>query len=155
MELGGEYKYDLNAKNMKVWHISPYANMQLSQLWQDGYTEGGAGINGHRVDSKSNTYFAGGIGVEFKRYLSNGSYALRLGVKHAFSGSDPKFTYGYLGDDNNRYEMRGQNDKTHFLMSLGGEAEFAPGWTLAGDLALQKGSHDKDVMAAVTLRRMW
>jgi len=155
LELGGEYKYDLNAKNMKVWHISPYTNMQLSQLWQDGYTEGGAGINGHRVDSKSNTYFAGGIGVEFKRYLSNGSYALRLGVKHAFSGSDPKFTYGYLGDDNNRYEMRGQNDKTHFLMSLGGEAEFAPGWTLAGDLALQKGSHDKDVMAAVTLRRMW
>uniref|UniRef100_UPI0026ECF46B autotransporter outer membrane beta-barrel domain-containing protein n=1 Tax=Anaerovibrio lipolyticus TaxID=82374 RepID=UPI0026ECF46B len=58
LELGGEYKYDLNAKNMKVWHISPYANIQLSQLWQDGYTEGGAGINGHRVDSKSNTYFA-------------------------------------------------------------------------------------------------
>ncbi|ORT98934.1 hypothetical protein D081_2299 [Anaerovibrio sp. JC8] len=155
LELGGEYKYDLNAKNMKVWHISPYANMQLSQLWQDGYTEGGAGIFGQRVDSKSNTYFAGGIGVEFKRYLSNGSYALRLGVKHAFAGSDPKFTYGYIGDDNNRYEMQGQNDKTHFLMSLGGEAEFAPGWTLAGDLALQKGSHDKDIMAAITLRRMW
>uniref|UniRef100_UPI0026EEA6AE autotransporter outer membrane beta-barrel domain-containing protein n=1 Tax=Anaerovibrio lipolyticus TaxID=82374 RepID=UPI0026EEA6AE len=58
LELGGEYKYDLNAKNMKVWHISPYANIQLSQLWQDGYTEGGAGINGHRVESKSNTYFA-------------------------------------------------------------------------------------------------
>ena len=155
LELGGEYKYDLNAKNMKVWHISPYANIQLSQLWQDGYTEGGAGISGHRVDSKSNTYFAGGLGLEFKRCLSNGSYGLRLGVKHAFTGSDPKFTYGYVGDTTNSYQLQGHNDKTHFIMSLGGEAEFAPGWTLAGDLALQKGSHDKDIMAAVTLRRMW
>ncbi|ORT98935.1 hypothetical protein D081_2300 [Anaerovibrio sp. JC8] len=155
LELGGEYKYDLNAKNMKVWHISPYANMQLSQLWQDGYTEGGAGIFGQRVDSKSNTYFAGGLGIEFKRYLSNGSYGMRLGVKHAFAGSDPKLTYGYVGDTTHSYELRGQNDKTHFVMSLGGEAEFAPGWTLAGDLAFQKGSHDKDIMAAVTLRRMW
>ncbi|ORT98932.1 putative autotransporter protein [Anaerovibrio sp. JC8] len=155
LELGGEYKYDLNAKNMKVWHISPYANVQLSQLWQDGYTEKGAGIFGHRVDGQSNTYFAGGLGLEFKRYLSNGSYGMRLGVKHAFAGSDPKLTYGYVGDTANSYELRGQNDKTHFVMSLGGEAEFAPGWTLAGDLALQKGSHDKDIMAAITLRRMW
>ena len=155
LELGGEYKYDLNAKNMKVWHISPYANIQLSQLWQDGYTEGGAGIFGHRADSQSNTYFAGGLGLEFKRYLSNGSYGLRLGVKHAITGADPKFTYGYIGNDTATYELRGQQDKTHFIMSLGGEAEFAPGWTLAGDLALQRGSHDKDIMAAVTLRRMW
>ncbi|ORT99727.1 hypothetical protein D081_1611 [Anaerovibrio sp. JC8] len=155
LELGGEYKYDLNAKSMNTWHISPYANVQLSQLWQDGYTEKGAGIFGHRVDSQSNTYFAGGLGIEFKRYLSNGSYGMRLGVKHAFAGSDPKLTYGYVGDTNNSYELRGQNDKTHFVMSLGGEAEFAPGWTLAGDLALQKGSHDKDIMAAITLRRMW
>ncbi|SHI63992.1 Uncharacterized conserved protein, contains a C-terminal beta-barrel porin domain [Anaerovibrio lipolyticus DSM 3074] len=155
LELGGEYKYDLNAKNMKIWHISPYANVQLSQLWQDGYTERGAGIFGHRVDSQSNTYFAGGLGLEFKRYLSKGSYALRLGVKHAFTGADPKFTYGYVGNDTKRYELRGQQDKTHFIMSIGGEAEFAPGWTLAGDLAFQKGSHDKDIMASVTFRRMW
>ncbi len=155
LELGGEYNYDLNAKNMKVWHISPYANVQLSQLWQDGYTEKGAGIFGHRVDSQSNTYFAGGLGVEFKRYLSNGSYAMRLGVKHAFAGADPKFNYGYIGNETASYELKGQQDKTHFIMSLGGEAEFAPGWTMAGDLALQKGSHDRDMMAAVTLRRMW
>jgi outer membrane autotransporter protein len=158
LELGGEYKYDLNAKNMKTWHVSPYANVQLSRLWQDGYSETGAGIAGilgQEVDSKANTYFAGGLGLEFKRYLANGSYGLRLGVKHAFTGSDPKFTYGYIGDDESSYELRGQQDKTHFLMSLGGEAEFAPGWTLAGDVALQKGSHDRDIMAAVTLRRMW
>ena len=155
LELGGEYKYDLNAYKTTPWHISPYANMQLSRLSQDGYAEQNAGIFGQRVNSKTNTYFAGGVGMEFKRYLPKGSYELRLGIKHAFSGADPRLTYGYVGNEASSYEMRGQQDKTHFIMSLGGEAEFAPGWTLAGDLSYQKGSHDKDVMAVVTLRRMW
>ena len=155
LELGGEYKYDLNAGKDTSWHISPYVNMQLSGLRQDGYTERGAGIFGQRVDSASNTYFAGGLGFEFKRYLAGGSYALRLGAKHAFTGEDPRLTFGYVGDDASKYEMKNEQDKTHFVMSLGGEAEFAPGWTLSGEAALQKGAHDKDVMCALTLRRMW
>ena len=155
LELGGEYKYDLNAKQMTPWHLSPYANVQLSELWQDGYTESGAGIFGQRVSSAKNTYFAGGVGFECRRYLANGSYALRLGVKHAFTGTDPKLTFGYVGDEASSYEMRNEQDKTHFVVSLGGEAEFAPGWWLAGDATLQKGAHDKDMMCALTLRRMW
>ena len=155
LELGGEYKYDLQAGKDTPWHLSPYANMQLSGLWQDGYTERNAGVYGQRVSSAANTYFAGGLGLECKRYLANGSYALRLGVKHAFTGADPKLTFGYVGDNASKYEMRNEQDKTHFVMSLGGEAEFAPGWWLAGDAALQKGTHDRDVMCALTLRRMW
>lgn len=155
LELGGEYKYDLNAKQMTPWHLSPYANVQLSELWQDGYTESGAGIFGQRVSSAKNTYFAGGVGFECRRYLANGSYALRLGVKHAFTGTDPKLTFGYVGDEASSYEMRNEQDKTHFVVSLGGEAEFAPGWWLTGDATLQKGAHDKDMMCALTLRRMW
>ncbi len=155
LELGGEYKYDLHAGKDTPWHLSPYANVQLSELWQDGYTESGAGIFGQRVSSAKNTYFAGGVGFECRRYLANGSYALRLGVKHAFTGTDPKLTFGYVGDEASSYEMRNEQDKTHFVVSLGGEAEFAPGWWLAGDATLQKGAHDKDMMCALTLRRMW
>lgn len=155
LELGGEYKYDLNAKQNTPWHFSPYANVQLSRLWQDGYTEQGAGIFGQRVSDVANTYFAGTIGIECKRYLPRGSYALRLGVKHAFAGSDPRLTFGYVGDNASSYEMKNEQDKTHFVMSVGGEAEFAPGWWLAGDAMLQKGAHDKDVMCALTLRRVW
>jgi hypothetical protein len=155
LELGGEYKYDLHAKKDTPWHISPYVNLQLSELWQDGYTERGAGVFGQRVDSSTNTYFAGGLGFEFKRYLANGSYALRLGAKHAFTGADPKLTFGYVGDNASKYEMKNEQDKTHFVVSINGEAEFAPGWWLAGDAGLQKGAHDKDMMCALTLRRMW
>ncbi|MBR1694110.1 MAG: autotransporter domain-containing protein, partial [Selenomonas sp.] len=35
LELGGEYKYDLQANKVATWHVSPYVNMQLSHLWQD------------------------------------------------------------------------------------------------------------------------
>ena len=155
LELGGEYKYDLNAKQNIPWHFSPYANVQLSRLWQDGYTELGAGIFGQRVSNATNTYFAGSVGMECKRYLANGSYGLRLGVKHAFAGADPRLNFGYVGDNASSYEMKNEQDKTHLVMSIGGEAEFAPGWWLAGDAMLQKGAHDKDMMCALTLRRVW
>ena len=129
--------------------------MQLSRLWQDGYRERGAGVYGQRVASAANTYFALGLGVEFKRYLPKGSYALRLGVKHALAGADPRLRFGYVGNDAESYEMRNEQDKTHFVLSINGESEFAPGWTMAGEAGLQKGAHAKDVMCALTLKRMW
>ncbi|WP_081798814.1 autotransporter domain-containing protein [Selenomonas sp. AE3005] len=155
LELGGEYKYDLQANKIATWHVSPYVNMQLSHLWQDGYTENGVGVLGQRVNSAGNSYFATGLGVEFKRYLNIGSYAMRLGVKHAFSGANPRVTFGLVGGGSSDFEMRGQQDKTHMVMSLSGEAEFSPGWTAAGDAVFARGSHDRDIMCAVTLRRMW
>ena len=155
LELGGEYKYDLQAGKVKTWHVSPYANMQLSRLWQDGYQERGVGVLGQKANSAANTYFAMGLGLEFKRYLNKGSYAMRIGARHAFSGANPRVTFGYLGGGPATYEMVGQQDKTHMVLSLTGEAEFSPGWTLSGDAVLTRGSHDKDIMCALTLRRMW
>ena len=155
LELGGEYKYDLQANKVATWHVSPYVNMQLSHLWQDGYKENDVGTVGQRVNSAGNTYFATGLGVEFKRYLNRGSYAMRLGVKHAFSGANPRVTFGLVGGGSSVFEMRGQQDKTHLVMSISGETEFKPGWSVSGDAAFARGSHDRDIMCAVTLRRMW
>ncbi|MBE6084088.1 MAG: autotransporter domain-containing protein [Selenomonas ruminantium] len=155
LELGGEYKYDLQANKVATWHVSPYVNMQLSHLWQDGYKENDVGTVGQRVNSAGNTYFATGLGVEFKRYLNRGSYAMRLGVKHAFSGANPRVTFGLVGGGPSVFEMRGQQDKTHLVMSISGETEFKPGWSVSGDAAFARGSHDRDIMCAVTLRRMW
>lgn len=155
LEIGGEYKYDLHADDGKIWHISPYAGMQLSYLRQPGYSETGAGIFNQQVDSHNNTYFAMQLGCEFKRYLGKGSYGLRVGVKHAFCGADPYLTFHYEGDAANPYRLRNGQDKTHFLLSLAADTEFSPGWQLAGDVLWQKGKHDKDISASVMLRRMW
>ena len=155
LELGGEYLYDLQAEKNVPWHVRPYVNAQLSRLWQNSYREEGAGIYNQVVDSKHNDYFGMGAGVEFKRYLAGGSYAIRAGVKHAFAGAEPKLRYSYMGNQANTYDMRNVQDKTHFVLSIGGEAEVAKGWTVGGDATFQRGSHDKDWSCSVTVKRMW
>ena len=154
-EIGGEYRYDLQGGTGKIWHTSPYVNAQFSRLWQNGYRETGAGIYNHHVGSLTSNYFAAGLGVEFRRYLPNGSYGLRVGVKHAFAGADPKLSFRYEGYDGQSYDMASRQDKTHMVLSLSGEAEFAPGWTLTGEAGLQRGAHDSETMCFLTLRRMW
>ncbi|MBO6305025.1 MAG: autotransporter domain-containing protein [Selenomonadaceae bacterium] len=153
-ELGGEYKQELH-NNQKLWRVSPYFNMQLSQLRQGGYGEEGLGVYGHHTNSLSNTYFAGQIGLEMKRVAKLGSYGARIGVKHAFSGAEPSINYHFEGNPNNSYRLFNKQDKTHFVLRLFGDVNLAQNWTLAGDARFQKGSHDKDIAASITLRKMW
>jgi len=155
LELGGEYLYDLQAGQNKTWHVRPYVNAQLSRLWQNGYSEDGAGVFNQVVNSKHNDYFGMGLGVEFKRYLAGGSYAVRAGVKHAFAGAEPRLRYSYMGDAANTYDMHNVQDKTHFVLSIGGEVEVAKGWSLGGDATWQRGRHDKDLSCSVMVKRMW
>ena len=155
LELGGEYLYDLQAGKNKAWHVRPYVNAQLSRLWQNGYSEEGAGVFNQVVQGRHNDYFGMGLGVEFKRYLSKGNYAVRAGVKHAFAGAEPRLRYSYMGDAANTYDMRNVQDKTHFVLSIGGEVEVAKGWTIGGDATFQRGSHDKDWSCGITVKRTW
>ena len=155
LELGGEYLYDLQAGQNKAWHVRPYVNAQLSRLWQNGYSEDGAGVFNQVVNSKHNDYFGMGLGVEFKRYLAGGSYAVRAGVKHAFAGAEPRLRYSYMGDQANTYDMHNVQDKTHFALSIGGEVEAAKGWSVGGDVTWQRGRHDKDLSCSVMVKRMW
>lgn len=152
-EIGGEYKRNLTPD--KSWSISPFVNLQYSHLKQHAYSETGAGIFNQQVGANSNGYFAGQLGVEFKRVLSSGNYAARIGVKHAFTGADPELNFSYEGDNNHFYTLKNNQDKTHFVMSIGGENEFHGGWILGGDVAFQKGAHDKDLSASVMLRKVW
>jgi uncharacterized protein with beta-barrel porin domain len=155
LELGGEYLYDLHAAKNVSWHVRPYVNAQLSRLWQNGYSEEGAGVFNQVVQGKHNDYFGMGAGVELKRYLKGGNYAIRAGVRHAFAGAEPKLRYSYMGDAANTYDMRNVQDKTHFVLSIGGEADVAKGWRIGGDAGFTRGRHDKDFSCSVTVKRMW
>ena len=155
LELGGEYLYDLHAAKNVPWHVRPYVDAQLSRLWQNGYSEEGAGVFNQVVQGKHNDYFGMGAGVEFKRYLPGGNYAIRAGVRHAFAGAEPKLRYSYMGDAANTYDMRNVQDKTHFVLSVGGETQVAKGWSVGGDAGFTRGRHDKDFSCSVTVKRMW
>ena len=152
-EVGGEYKRNLTPG--QIWNVSPFINLQYSHLNQDAYSETGAGIFNQHVNSDSNDYFAGQFGVEFKRVLSHGNFAARIGVKHAFCGADPELNFSYEGDENNFYTLKNNQNKTHFILSIGGENEFAKGWIIGGDVGFQRGERDKDLSASVMLRKVW
>jgi len=152
-EIGGEYKKNLTPG--KIFAVSPYLNLQYSHLKQNSYSETGAGIFNQKFNSRSNNYFAGQLGVEFKRQFTTGNYAARIGVKHAFTGANPELNFNYEGDANNTYTLKNNQNKTHFIISLNGENEFAKNWIIGGDIQLQKGSHDRDLSASVMLRKVW
>ena len=152
-EIGGEYKKNLTPG--KIFAVSPYINLQYSHLKQNSYSETGAGIFNQKFNSRSNNYFAGQLGVEFKRQFTTGNFAARVGVKHAFTGSNPELNFSYEGDANNSYTLKNNQDKTHLMLSLNGENEFAKNWIIGGDIQLQKGSHDRDLSASVMLRKVW
>ena len=155
IEIGGEYKYDLHARDKKIWHVSPFINVQASYLKQSNYSESGAGVYNQHVDSNSNTYFALQTGVDFKRYYRSGMFGFRFGVKHGFTGADPDLRISYEGDPTSSYRIRHDRDKTHFICAVRGESEFARGWFMGGEAELQLGENDKDVTASIMLRRMW
>lgn len=153
VEFGGEYKYDLQPR--RVWHVSPYVNVQASYLHQSGYEERGAGIYNQHVDAANNTYFAAQAGLDLKRYSRAGMFGLRFGIKHGFTGADPELRISYEGDGSHSYRLRQRRDKTHFVFGLRGENEFAHGWFAGGEAELQLGEHDRDVTASIMLRRTW
>ena len=152
-EVGGEYRHNLQPE--RTWQISPFVNLQYSSMKQDAFAETGAGIFNQHVDAKRNNYFAGQLGVELKRQFRHGHYAARIGVKHAFTGADPALNFSYEGDAGHAYRLENNQDKTHVVLSIGGENEFAHGWMLGGDIQLQKGRHDRDVSASVMVRKVW
>ena len=153
VELGGEYKYDLQPR--RIWHVSPYVNVQASYLHQSGYEERGAGIYNQHVDAANNTYFAAQVGLDLKRYSRTGMFGMRFGVKHGFTGADPDLRISYEGDGSRSYHLRERRDKTHFVFGLRGENEFARGWFAGGEAELQLGENDRDVTASLMLRRTW
>ena len=152
-EIGGEYKLTSKSQKNKAWKVYPYVNMMFSRYKQDGYTENDGGIYNHVVESKTNNYAAGQIGLEFNFSNEKENYVLRLAGKHAFSGADPKLTFSFAGDMANKYELDNDQDKNHLLVSFKGERKISTDTLLSADLSMQRGSHDRDMKASLSFWR--
>lgn len=154
-EFGAEYVYDLVTGEDDRWHFGPYANVQMSRLWQSGWREHGAGVFGRSVESRTSDYLSGGAGLEFRRHIGSGGFRMRLGTKRVFSGASPRLFYSYEGDPDSRYSLRYEAGKTLATLLLAGDAEFAPGWTAAGDIWMERGAHSRESVLSLRLSRMW
>ncbi len=153
-ELGAEYAYDLHHNDNKTWHVLPYGGLTASVLHQKDYVESGAGILGQRVDDQWNTYVAASGGVQFSRALPGGGMGLRLGMKQSLSGASPDFGVRYVGDGA-LHTITREQDRTHVVLGLNAENEFAKGWHVAAEANAERGAHDKGFSAALQLKRTW
>ena len=140
VELGGEYKYDLHHEDGKTYHVSPYVNVQASRYMQKSYNFGpiqSAAVN--------NNYLAGETGVELRRELQAGNYAVRIGYKRVLAGEGPKFVYA--GDNFYSNDM----DKDYLHVTLGGTLKLKQNLSLTAEGGWLEGRHDRELMADVKL----
>jgi autotransporter-associated beta strand protein len=149
-EIGGEYKLTPKNQKNKTWKVYPYVNLQFSRYKQDGYHENGGGIFNQVVQSKTNNYAAGQLGLEFNFSNEKENYVLRLAGKSAFSGEDPKPEFSFEGDMGNRYELDNDQDKNHLLVSFKGERKISTDTLLSAEFSMQRGSHDRDMKASLS-----
>ena len=151
VELGGEYKYDLHHEDGKTYHVSPYVNVQASRYMQKSYREA---YMGHVLvhDAINNNYLAGETGVELRRELQNGSYAVRLGYKRVLAGEEPKIAYDIeIGGYSSGGSYSNPIDKDYLHLTLGGTLKLSKRLSATAEGAWLEGRHDRELKADVKL----
>ena len=150
VELGGEYKYDLHHDDGKTYHVSPYVNMQASRYMQKSYREAYTGyVFVH--DAINNNYLAGETGVELRRELKNGNYAVRLGYKRVFAGEEPVYGYTLEGQPDAGQYYSNPIDKDYLHLTLSGTLKLTKNLSATAEGAWLEGRHDRELMADVKL----
>lgn len=154
VELGGEYKYDLHHDDGMTYHVSPYVNVQASRCMQKSYREAYSYNGGNYVyvhDAINNNYLAGEIGVELRRELQNGNYALRLGYKRVFAGEAPVYGFTLEGQPEAAQHYSYDMDKNYLHLTLDGTLKLAERLSATAEGGWLEGKHDRELMADVKL----
>lgn len=152
VELGGEYKYDLHHADGKIYHVSPYVNVQASRYLQKGYCEAMPDGSNLVAAAVNNNYLAGETGVELRRELQAGNYAVRVGYKRVLAGDGPELVYA-LEYNGQRSEQRYSNDmdKDYLHVTLGGTLKLTKSLSATAEGGWLEGKHDRELMADVKL----
>lgn len=155
VELGGEYKYDLHHDDGKTYHVSPYVNVQASRYMQKSYCiQAVPGVGKFVAASINNNYLAGETGVELRRELQNGNYAVRLGYKRVLAGEGPELAHDFV------YEVGGSSpasvysqdiDKDYLHLTLSGTLKLTKNLSATAEGAWLEGEHDRELKADVKL----
>lgn len=155
VELGGEYKYDLHHDDGKTYHVSPYVNVQASRYMQKSYcTQAIPGHGKFVAAAVNNNYLAGETGVELRRELQNGNYAVRLGYKRVLAGEGPELAHDFV------YEVGGSSpasvysqniDKDYLHLTLSGTLKLTKNLSATAEGAWLEGEHDRELKADVKL----
>lgn len=153
VELGGEYKYDLHHADGKTYHVSPYVNVQASRYMQKSYRQAIPFLPGGELVAAAvnNNYLAGETGVELRRELPNGNYAVRLGYKRVIAGEAPVYGCALEGHPEAVQRYSYDIDKDYLHLTLGGTLKLTKNLSATAEGAWLEGRHDRELMADVKL----
>lgn len=152
VELGGEYKYDLHHDDGKTYHVSPYVNVQASRYMQKSYRQPFPPYGDMQIAAINNNYLAGETGVELRRELQNGNYAVRLGYKRVLAGEEPKIAYDIeIGGYSSGGSYSNPIDKDYLHLTLGGTLKLTKNLSATAEGAWLEGEHDRELKADVKL----
>lgn len=157
VELGGEYKYDLHHDDGKTYHVSPYVNVQASRYMQKSYSQpvqDPSFVGKFVHPSINNNYLAGETGVELRRELQNGNYAVRLGYKRVLAGEEPELAHYAMSpsgpvSDPTVYSQ--DIDKDYLHLTLSGTLKLTKNLSATAEGAWLEGEHDRELKADVKL----
>lgn len=152
VELGGEYKYDLHHADGKIYHVSPYVNVQGSRYMQKSYRQAIPSYPDLVHASINNNYLAGETGVELRRELQNGNYAVRLGYKRVFAGEGPELAYDIeIGGYSSGGSYSNDIDKDYLHLTVGGTLKLSKNLSATAEGGWLEGEHDRELKADVKL----
>lgn len=155
VELGGEYKYDLHHEDGKIYHVSPYVNVQASRYMQKSYRQAFPLLPGGELVAAAvnNNYLAGETGVELRRELQKGNYAVRLGYKRVLAGEGPELAYDVEmgGSRDPAISCSNDIDKDYLHLTVGGTLKLTKNLSATAEGAWLEGEHDRELMADVKL----
>lgn len=155
VELGGEYKYDLHHEDGKIYHVSPYVNVQASRYMQKSYRQAFPILPGGELVAAAvnNNYLAGETGVELRRELQNGNYAVRLGYKRVLAGEGPELAYDVEMGVSRDPAISCSNDidKDYLHLTVGGTLKLAKNLSATAEGGWLEGRHDRELKADVKL----
>lgn len=154
VELGGEYKYDLHHDDGKTYHVSPYVNVQASRYMQKSYRQAYSPSIDFVHAAVNNNYLAGETGVELRRELQNGNYAVRLGYKRVLAGEEPRLAHYAMSPSGPISEptVYSQDiDKDYLHLTLSGTLKLTKKLSATAEGAWLEGEHDRELKADVKL----
>lgn len=99
----------------------------------------------------NNNYLAGEIGVELRRELQAGNYALRLGYKRVFAGEAPVYGFTLEGHPEAAQHYSNPMDKNYLHLTLDGTLELSERLSVTAEGGWLEGKHDRELMADVKL----
>ncbi|TCR03934.1 IPT/TIG domain-containing protein [Neorhizobium sp. JUb45] len=119
------------------WLVSPYARVEFSRSWLDGFTEQGGGIYSLTYGSQTVDTLSGVIGVRanksFEMDWGTLTPGLRLEYVHDFDGSS-KVKLGYADLGTLPYEIDGrETDQDYVTLGLSVNMQFENDWDLTLD----------------------